>query len=73
MYKAYRLTGPIEGTHKEFVDKLVHDIKDRLFEAFGDCLPTELDGQLEYIVSETYNKTRNHCAMVWNVEPKEGW
>lgn len=35
-----------------------------------ETLPRELDEQIRYIVGKTYNVTRNHCAQVWNVEPK---
>jgi hypothetical protein len=73
MSNTYYLKGPLTGTHKEFVDKQSHDIRNRLKEVYGETLPSELDKQIDYIVVETYNATRNHCASVWDVEPKKGW
>ena len=73
MSKTYYISGAFTGTHKEFVDKQTLNIKNRLKEVYGETLPRELDEQIQYIVGESYNATRNHCAQVWNVEPKEGW
>ena len=73
MNKTYYISGPFVGTHKEFVDKQTHNIRNRLKEVYGEILPRELDEQIRYIVGETYNTTRNHCAQVWNVEPNKGW
>ena len=73
MNKTYYISGPLMGTHKEFVDRQTDGIRDRLKEVYGEVLPEELNKQIGYIVSETYNATRNHCAKVWNVPPKEGW
>lgn len=51
------LFGPLTGKHKEFTDKLIHNIKDRLKEVYGETLPRELDREVEYIVTETYKAT----------------
>lgn len=51
------LFGPLTGKHKEFADKIVHDIKDRLKEVYGETLPRELDREVDYIVTETYKAT----------------
>ena len=73
MIKTYYLSGPLIGTHKEFVDEHSLNIRNRLKEVYGEVLPKELDEQINYIVSEIYNATRNNCAPVWNVEPAKGW
>lgn len=73
MIKTYYISGAFTRTHKEFVDKQTFNIRNRLKEVYGETLPRELDEQIRYIVGETYNATRNHCAQVWNVEPKKGW
>lgn len=49
--------GPLKGKHKEFTDKITHDIKDRLMEVYGETLPKELDREVAYIVKETYKAT----------------
>ena len=49
--------GPLKGKHKEFTDKITHDIKDRLMEVYGETLPKELDREVGYIVNETYKAT----------------
>lgn len=51
------LFGPLTGKHKEFTDKIVHDIKDRLKEVYGETLPRELNREVDYIVTETYKAT----------------
>ena len=73
MAKTYYLQGKITGTHKEFVDKQSLNIRNRLKEVYGEVLPKELDEQIDYIVGQIYNATRNHCAQVWNIEPLMGW
>ena len=66
------IQGKLDGTHKEFVDKLVYDIKDRLKEVFGENLPRELDQEVEYIVIETYKATYNRLLQIGATIPK-GW
>ena len=73
MNKTYYISGPFVGAHKKFVDEQTLNIRNRLKEVYGKTLPRELDEQIRYIVGETYNVARNHCAQVWNVEPKKGW
>ena len=41
----------------QFVAKQVRDIADRLKEVYGETLPRELNDQLDYIVSQTYQAT----------------
>lgn len=43
-----------------FVNGLVHDISDRLKEVYGETLPRELEQELDYIVSQTYQATERH-------------
>lgn len=60
----------IEKCYKEVVnnnvDKLVYDIADRLKEVYGETLPRELDRELKYIVSQTYQATERLMS-----EPKK--
>jgi len=46
-----------EEEDKEFINKQVHDVRDRLHEVYGETLPRELDEQIGYIVSETFRLT----------------
>ena len=73
MGRTYYISGALTGTHKEFVAQQIFNIRSRLKEVYGEILPRELGEQIPYIVGEIYNVTRNHCAQVWNVEPKKGW
>ena len=43
-----------------FVNALVHDISDRLKEVYGETLPRELEQELDYIISQTYQATERH-------------
>lgn len=43
-----------------FVNALVHDISDRLKEVYGETLPHELEQELDYIISQTYQATERH-------------
>ena len=45
-----------------FVSKQVRDIADRLKEVYGKKLPKELDDNLDYIVSQTYQATFKHLV-----------
>lgn len=53
-YKPRVEFGKLSGNHQKFVDKNVHDIKNRLKEVYGETLPRELDREVDYIVTETY-------------------
>ena len=66
------INGKLDGIHKEFVDKVVYDIKDRLKEVYGETLPRELDQEVEYIATETYKATHNRLERVGAVIP-QGW
>lgn len=59
------LKRPLIGSNKDFVDRQVKDITDRLKEVYGETLPKELQDQISYIVTETYIETYERLYYLW--------
>ena len=47
-----------------YVKGLIHDIADRLKEVYGEKLPRELEQELDYIISQTYQATLRHYSAI---------
>jgi hypothetical protein len=48
------------------IDKIIHDIKDRLKEVYGEVLPEKIEQELPYIVRETFKDTLRYIYSVNN-------
>ena len=55
------LVRPLTGKHKEFTDKLVYNIKDRLKEVYGETLPRELDEDCIFELRKFYSSVFPTC------------